>query len=604
MAILSLSQAQGVLSAPRNKKKLKRAEKHEQRMRMHTESILSSDDLTQAHHDYFLKIKALLSNEEKFNRFKECTPLPLPTTSLCESIYQEYPRALRAHNKFIKNTFTSEEMELDFKEYCDHLGFNDFWENEGMDAIKKYINSFIVVDLPRSQNQLRPEPYFYLLHLDHVIDTEVLPRKQCVEYIAFSQEVTADDRLNKIIHRAMVIDDLYYRMFIQRENSGEWVLDYEEIHGMNECPVFKFWADVITYKNSINSASPITTSLGDLEDYLTGKISVKYYKLYGMFPIYWGYKQKCGYIDERGGQCNDKGKVIFYDVDGIDKVPRITDCPSCKARKMMGPGTFIEVDPPEMQGEADLREPVGYVGVDVPALEFAKKDLESARNEITYNTTGKMAIETQSKEALNEMDVARQYQVRKNILIAIKKNFELAIYYTYNFLARLRYESQYISTVVDLGTEFFLQSETELNKDYQDTKNAGRPNYELAAKREFIYLTKYHNNPEKLSKLNILENLEPYQDYSVSEIKNFGIQLADPVGYMIKINFFAYIKRFERENMPILQFGSALSFDKRISIIYETLKKYANEQLQASNSGGGPFAPPVNGIPQRPGTGN
>ena len=47
---------------------------------------------------------------------------------------------------------------------------------------------------------------------------------------------------------------------------------------------------------------------------------------------------------------------------------------------------------------------------------------------------------------------------------------------------------------------------------------------------------------------------------------------------VIKINFADYIRRFERENMNVLEFGSALSYDKKISQIKQTLLSYAANQ--------------------------
>lgn len=572
---------------------------------MHTEPITERDEFTQAHYEYFNGIDRILTDPEKQQRFRQLTPFPLPTNSLCDSIYQEYPRALKAHNKYIKNTFRTEELEVDFKQYLEHIGFKDFWDTEAMDAMKKYINAFIVVDLPRVQTGGRPEPYMYLLHVHYVIDAEVRKDKPVAEYIAFCQDITQADKAADIIHRAMVIDDVHYRMFFKKkDNDAVWQLDYEQPHGLGECPAYKFYPTTISQKNRLNSLSPITTSLGNLDDYLTGKVSVKYYESYGMFPIYWGYKQKCTYIDQKtGGQCNGQGQVVFMDIAGLDRKPVITACPKCSTRKMMGPGTFIEVEPPQMKEEADMREPVGFVGVDVDALNFAEEKLKSLRNEIVYDTTGKSSIETQSKEALNEMDVKRQFESRLNVLLEIKKNLEVSMYYAFTNLAKLRYADQYVNTVVDLGTEFFLRSEEALNKDYSDTKAAGRPSYELAAKREFIYLTAYHNNPDELARLNILQNIEPYQDYSLAEIKNMGIQMVDPVGYLLKLNLYSYIKRFERENLPILQFGNALSFDKKIQTISNTLKTYVDEQLSKADPEGGPFTPKVSGEQKRPGAG-
>lgn len=555
---------------------------------MHTEPVTERDEFTDAHREYFQGINMILTDVDKQQRFMQLTPLPLPTTALCDSIFQEYPRALKAHNQYIKSTFTTEEAEVDFKDYCESIGFMDFWHNEGMEALKKYINAFIVVDLPRKQLDSRPAPYMYMLHIHHVKCVAMRRGSPVCDFISFVQDLQDGDKEKKIVERRYVIDDETYRMFYRLENSGAWVLDYEEAHKLGECPVFKFYPQLISHKNRLNSLSPITTSLGNLNDLLTGRVDVKYYEKYGMFPIYWGYKQKCTYKDERGAECDGTGRTVWYDVNGTDRVPKFGECPKCKARKLIGPGTFLEVDPPQMHGDADLREPVGFVGVDVDALNFAENKLVKMVNEITYHTTGKTNIETQSKEALNEMDVKRQFEGRRNILMIIKRNFEVAMYYAFRNLARLRYDQQYINTVVDLGSEFFLRSEEELNKDYSDTKAAGRPSYELAAKREFLYLTAYQNNPDELARLNILQNIEPYQDYSVQELLALGINTIDPAGFLLKVNLYSFLKRFERENLPILQFGSALSFEGKINAISKTLKTYVDEYLQKSNPGGRP----------------
>ncbi len=611
MAILSLAQAVDHLTAPKHKKQLKAAKRHEGRMRMHTEPILETSEMTEAHFDYLATIDKILTDKDKQERFRQLMPLPLPTTALCESLYQEYPRALMAHNKYIKSTFTAEELEVDFKDYLEEMGFMDFWNTNAISALRKYINAFVVVDLPRKQTTPRPAPYMYLLQIDAVIDVDVKKGVPVAEYIIFAQDLTREDVEAKITARAIVIDDMHYRMYYQNvANGSTWQLDFETPHGLPQCPAFKIYPELVTDKNRLNSQSPITTSLGDLNDYITAKVSIKYYQTYGMFPIYWGYKQKCTYVDQKdNATCNGNGRLVYYDTSiaitpGNPPAAKYRDCPACSARKMIGPGTFLEVDPPRMKDEADLREPVGFVGVDVDALDFAEKKVDSMENKITYHTTGKTSQETQSKEALNEMDVKRQFESRHNILMMIKKNFEVSIYWALTNMGQLRYGDQYTGSTVDLGSEFFLRSQQELNKSYQEKKTAGRPAFELATDREFYYLTEYHNNPEELARLNILQNLEPYQDYSCTELKALGTPLVDPEGYMIKLNFSSYLMRFERENMPILQFGAAISFAKKIEVIFDTLKSYANEQLTKADREGGPFTPKVSSNQKPTGAGN
>jgi hypothetical protein len=55
-------------------------------------------------------------------------------------------------------------------------------------------------------------------------------------------------------------------------------------------------------------------------------------------------------------------------------------------------------------------------------------------------------------------------------------------------------------------------------------------------------------------------------------------QLLNQDSLKIKINFSTFVDRFERENMNIIEFGSQLDFDKKISIINEKFKEYVREQ--------------------------
>lgn len=591
MAILSPEQAKNLCQAPKNKRAIQKAHKHELRMRMHTEPILDKADYTEAHIDFLQWVNSILTAEDKQTRFRQLFTLPLPTNDLCNNIYLEYPRALSAHNQYIKNMFTSEDAELDFKEYCEQIGFNDFWRGQGMEALKKYINAFVIVDMPVQQVGSRPEPYMYMLYIDQVIDVEVKADGTC-EYIIFCQDVTHAEMEQGIAKRIAVFDDSARRTFIMQKDGTQWQPEKEFKHELGQCPAFKFYADTVSKKNRLNSNSPITSTLGDLDELLFKIIAVRYYEAYGMFPIYWGYKQDCGYVDaETNGECNNQGTITWFDVDGPGNKPHFKPCPKCAAKKLFGPGTFIEVDAPRVKEEADLREPVGYVGVDVPALENAQGKLKALKSEIIYNTTGKDQNSVQGKEAINEEQVQSIIESRTNVLSSISKNFEKSMFWGYYFLAKERYGDMYINSTVDLGKEYFLRSEEELNKDYEDTRKAGRPSFELAAKREFIYLTAYHNNPDQLHRLNIMENLEPYQDYTVQELKNLGIPQIDATGYIIKLNFYNFVKRFERENLPVVQFGSALSFSSKIQAILNTLKTYADEQINQANSGSNPFAP-------------
>jgi hypothetical protein len=78
----------------------------------------------------------------------------------------------------------------------------------------------------------------------------------------------------------------------------------------------------------------------------------------------------------------------------------------------------------------------------------------------------------------------------------------------------------------------------------------------------------------------LLAEIEPFRHLSREEvIQLFDKGLISDVDLRKKLNFNTYIRRFERENMNILNFGAQIPFSKKIDTINETLARYADESL-------------------------
>ena len=84
----------------------------------------------------------------------------------------------------------------------------------------------------------------------------------------------------------------------------------------------------------------------------------------------------------------------------------------------------------------------------------------------------------------------------------------------------------------------------------------------------------------------MLSELEPYRHLTRGElVELYGKGLASREDVLLKIGFSDFIRRFERENINILEFGVQLPFDRRINVIRDQLKQYANES-DNDNQGG------------------
>ena len=77
-----------------------------------------------------------------------------------------------------------------------------------------------------------------------------------------------------------------------------------------------------------------------------------------------------------------------------------------------------------------------------------------------------------------------------------------------------------------------------------------------------------------------LADLEPYQHLTRDEVIELQAKkIASMEDVVIKINFADYIRRFERENMSVTEFGGDTDYQKKIQTISERLREYASEAI-------------------------
>jgi hypothetical protein len=77
----------------------------------------------------------------------------------------------------------------------------------------------------------------------------------------------------------------------------------------------------------------------------------------------------------------------------------------------------------------------------------------------------------------------------------------------------------------------------------------------------------------------ILRELEPYPHLTLSEVAEYhGKGIISNEDLAVKLNFSNFVRKFERENANILDFGSEIDFYKKIDIIKQTFNDYAERQ--------------------------
>ena len=539
--------------------------RHQNRIRFHAQTELSAS-LAQPTADFLAFVSNLIPHD-KFKLFKEMFRYPLKTNEVTGICFDKLSRVFDGRNPAFEYDFASPEDRDDWEDYRrSRLNEPEIWHTEGWERFKTDINSVLVVDLPEHQDGERPEPYFYWLPIDCVLDWD--GHGDDLDHIVFT---TDHDK------RIAVIDDTSYRIYTRDAGRNIGSLVSEHPHGLGFCPARFFWQDAISLRDPYIKQSVLTKELESLDWYLFFHISKRHLDLYGSYPIYSGYEQSCDFSNaENGDYCDGgylKNKQGYYKLDTAG-LPCM--CPKCGDKRIAGVGSFVEVPIP-VEGQPDLRNPVQMLSVDRSSLDYNVTEEERLKDDIIASVVG-MQEEQMSTQAVNESQVRATFESQSTILNRVKKGFEAAQKFVDDTICRLRYGASFSGSVINYGTEFFIYSASELRERYKTAKESGASESELDALQNQIIETEYRTNPAKRHRLMLLSELEPYRHLTRDEMLTLyreGVVTSDEL--RLKLNFMALIRRFERENTNILEFGSAIPYERKIEIIKATLDGYAKE---------------------------
>lgn len=516
----------------------------------------------------FLEWVKTLIPKDKFNIFISLLQFPSPTVQLTNSIFNELERVFDGKNPSINYQFTKATFKDDWEWYRQEILKEPVvWRKKGWDAVKTAINSILVVDLPAEQLGDYPEPYFYFLGIENVIDYE--SKGDALNWIIFKQPG------NKVA----CFDDTYYRT-IQLDKNGNLTSDIlEREHGLGFCPARFFWSTELIKRQPDIKKSPLSPQLANLDWLLFFSISKRHLDLYAPYPIYSAYEADCDFQNNETGDYCDGG--YLRDQNHNWKVlsnGTLEPCPVCSNKRIAGVGSFIEVPIPTA-GEPDLRNPVQITTIDKTSLDYNVEEVNRLKSEIFTSVVG-TGGDINQKQSINEMQVTANFESKVSILNSLKGNIEAARKFVDDTCCKLRYGDNFLSSSISLGTEFYIYSVNDLYSQYKQAKENGASDVILDSIQNQIIETEYRNDEQKMQRMFILKHLEPYPHYTFDElIKLQEKQLLNPYLLQIKLNFSTFVDRFERENINIIEFGSQLDFDKKISKINEKLNEYAREQI-------------------------
>ena len=555
---------------------LAKAKMHQSRIKFHSvkrvttfNSPYISIPLTQ-----FLAMVENILPHDKFVLFKALFRYPVKTNEITDVCFDKLSRIFHGANPLFNYDFSVPEDAQDWEDYRHkELREPEVWRTKGWEFFKSEINSVLIVDLEREQKGPRPEPYFYWLPIEAVIAYKANPDTGVMDYIVYRHK-------DKII----VLDDGSYRVWNDERHTGqiEGEPELETPHDLGYCPARFFWNTPLSLDDPDVKESPLSAVLESLDWFMFFAISKKQLDLMGAYPILSGYEQDCDYSNAENGDYCDGG--FLRDKQGryrLDPAGLLLRCPKCGNKRIIGAGSFVEIPiPSETENVPDLRNPVQLLQVDRKALDYNVDEQKRLREEIITTVVGQDEIVT-NRDAYNEQQVRANFESVTTVLRRIKAGMEQAQEWVDSTCCRLRYGSYFLGATIDYGTEFYLITADDLRKKYKTAKDAGASEAELDALQEQIIATEWRNDPSQLRRMKILSDLEPLRHLTKEEaMAAYKEGLVDADSFRVKLAFPSLIRRFERENTNIVEFGSALPYDKKISIIADTLKGYLPAEVQ------------------------
>jgi len=276
--------------------------------------------------------------------------------------------------------------------------------------------------------------------------------------------------------------------------------------------------------------------------------------------------------------------VVSYDFNGDSEDSDITDdkgqpVKKPKGNKLMGPGSVYTVDPPIDSQDADLmKDPVRFISPDVETLEWHVSEENRLTNKIYRSVVG-ADPELRNEMAKNENQVDAAFEAQLSVLFRIKRNFEIINKFADHTIAKLRYGDSFIGCNIDYGTRFFLKDVNELHGDFELSKKAGASDTILSQIQDNILDTKYKEDKHSRQRAEIIRDLDPLPEKTIDEAINiFDKGGMDKINFIIKSNFTNFVRKFERENINLVDFGRDINYAQKINTILNEFKKYASEQ--------------------------
>lgn len=555
------------IERPRKRETIRKAIEQQDWIKFHTDTNL--DAVTSLPFERFKAFVKSQLPEDKYLTSLNNLKFPIPTNRVTENIFVKLAKIFDGRNPAFNYQFHNTQERDDWEWYRQEmLNEPEVWSQKAWKYFQTEINCVMIVDMPLvdDASDRYPQPYFYFVPISEVISYDVDKRTGNMEWIIFK-----DDK------RVIAIDEQAYRTFDYKDRKLGELLS-ENYHTLGYCPARFFWNDPLSLKEPDVKRSPLSKELSALDWYLFKSLGVKHLDTYASYPIYSAFEEECDYSDKDGNICH-KGYLqkpeggYLTDIEGNPVL-----CPICHGKKQLaGAGSFITVPIPT-DGQPDLRKPVDITTIDKQALDYNVGELKRLETDIVNSCVG-LDNTILNETSLADKQVDATFESKDNVLNRIKKGFEEAQKWVDTTICILRYGSAFISASISYGNEFYTLSAETLQKRYNEAKNGGASEADLDAIYTQLIETTYRHNPTQLQRMIILKDLEPFVHRTQEQVQSlYEKGLCSQAEVILKSDFMGFIRRFERENDNILEFGTNIPYSEKINNIYQSLLSYAEQR--------------------------
>ncbi len=548
---LSDADAQALLTTPTNLTAKAEALRWQNRVRFH--GLTVRDKTASAHYPTFKAwVEGFVLVDDKRTLFDNIFPFPTPCTPLLAKAQDAFMKLFDGVNPHLLIE-GADGVESDLLDYLDQSGESDFWPDEAIAALIESHEDILLIDIkPGAAGQA--EPFIQRVPLDSVVSIGLTSDAEC-EHLIYKTET----------NQFVVVDDNSYRLYSRLENGSYRLEGAPYPHFLGRCPARKLWDERVS-NHAIASASIVDEILSRLDAYAFWSVGYDMFKLYGAFPIY--------YAAEHSVEPAVVTPLLALNDDGTPDAGYPYAChPAPPAgNSFIGAGELFTVPP---GGDMSV-PPVGIVEPSTASLDFQSTDIDKQEAYLLGYLTGVDGESPLMKEAINEKQASAGFVDKQTKLLYLSRHLSAARQWAILTIGQLRYGNALTSVDFSFGTEFYLQTETELWEGLQIAKNAGSPRTILYEKIQGIeaYRLRTGGNPTRSQ---ILLDLEPLVEATIPELTGliqFGIVKPETVA--VKQQFTDLIRLLERTyGSDITQIGSALPYNTRI----ERLKQFLYDNV-------------------------